>query len=205
MDLQPGHALEHLIVSYASNVTDEGLLSLIRSCTKLTVLEADNTSMTSHVMREFVQLARERQTIDAKVVAIDCRGVTEAVVREMTGMTRPRLGWRAHEARKLRFLDGRDKEELKVGQDECDETRVVLKTFYSWQTVDQVKAARMKKRKASSRRAMNESNGSVSDGEDVLTSTGRARWWTPGSGRRMSGANSPTALDANFNDSCRLM
>ena len=205
MDSQPGHALEHVIISYASNLTDDALLSLIRNCTQLKVLEADNTSMSSNVMREFVQLARERQAIDAKVVGIDCRGVTEAVVREMSGMTRPRLGWRTYEARKLRFLDGLDKEELKVGQDECDERRVVLKTFYSWQTVDQVKAARLKKRKANSRRAMDDSNGNVSDPEDILASTGRARWWSPGAGRRMSGANSPTALDANFNDSCRIM
>jgi F-box/leucine-rich repeat protein 2/20 len=38
---------------------------------------------------------------------------------------------RSWEARKLRYLDGRDEEDLKVGQGECDEKRVVIKSFYS--------------------------------------------------------------------------
>jgi hypothetical protein len=53
---------------------------------------------------------------------------------------RPRNGWRSWETRKLGYLDGRDEEDLKVGQDKCDEKRVVIKSFYSWQIVDDVRA-----------------------------------------------------------------
>jgi F-box/leucine-rich repeat protein 2/20 len=202
---QTGHMLEHLIISFAANVTDNALFDLIRGCTHLRVLEADNTPISSAALKEFVRLSRQRRIMDSRIVAIDCRGISESVVNELSTTTRPRLGWRSYHARKLRYLDGRDKEDLKVGQDECDETRVVLKTFHSWQMVDAVKAAREKRRKSTSRRAANDSNGSVTDSEDfLLTNTARARWWSP-SGRRISGGNSPTTLDTNSNEGCRIM
>ena len=91
----PGHALEHLVISYAGNVTNQALLNLIRNCTSLRVLEADNTRMTGLVLREFVQTMRARKTPDARVVAVDCRSVGEQVVKELAPQTRPRLGWRS--------------------------------------------------------------------------------------------------------------
>ncbi|KAI0784907.1 hypothetical protein C8Q75DRAFT_723349 [Abortiporus biennis] len=200
---EPGHALEHLIISY-SNVNNEALTELVRNCTKLRVLEADNTRMTGLVLREFVQLSQQRQIANAKVVAIDCRGVGEYVVKELVSQTRPRLGWRSWHARKLGYLDGRDDEGLNVGQDECDPSRVVVKTFYSWQTVDAVKAAREKKRKSSSRRGMNSSNDSTNS-DELVSSSGRARWWSPG-GRRSTGPNTPTLLETNGDrESCTIM
>jgi F-box and leucine-rich repeat protein 2/20 len=201
---QMGHTLEHLIISFAANVTDNAPFDLIRGCTHLRVLEVDNTPILGAVLKEFVRLSRHRRITDSRIVAIDCRGIGESVVNELSTTTRPRLGWRSYHARKLRYLDGRDKEDLKVGQDECDETRVVLKTFHSWQTVDAVKVAREKRRKSTSRRAANDSNGSVTDSEDFLANTARARWWSP-SGRRISGGNSPTTLDTNSNEGCRIM
>jgi F-box/leucine-rich repeat protein 2/20 len=99
-------------------------------------------------------------------------------------MTRPRKGRRAYEVKRLKYLDARDgyAEEMKIGQDECDEKKVVLQTFYSWQTVDAVKAAREKKKRGRERRAVNETNGSMTDvDEGVRRST---RWWSPGNARR---------------------
>lgn len=198
---EPGYALEHLVVSYAINITDGALMSLIQNCTRLTTLEADNTRMSGTVLREFVRLSRERKTVNPTIVAIDCRGIGESLVKGLTSSTRPRKGWIAYEARKLGYVDGNDKEDLKVGRDECDEMRVVLKSFYSWQTVDAVRAARDKRRKA--RRAANASNGSTSDSDDM--SSGRSRWWAP-SGRRSSGTTSPATLDTNSDrDQCRIM
>jgi len=182
-------------------VSDEGFLSLIQNCLCLSVLEADNTRISGNVLKEFVRLSRKRKMVDAVAVVIDCRGVGESLVKELSASTRPRKGWRSYEARKLGYMDSRDKEGLKVGRDECDEARVVLKSFYSWQTVDAVRAAREKRRKA--RRAVNASGGSTSDSDDVFS--GRARWWSP-SGRRSSGNTSPTILDANGDrDQCRIM
>jgi F-box/leucine-rich repeat protein 2/20 len=198
---EPGHALEHLVVSYAINVSDEVFLSLIQNCPRLSVLEADNTRISGTVLKEFVRLARSRKMVDPVAVVIDCRGIGESLVKELSGSTRPRKGWRSYEARKLGYVDGRDKEDLKVGRDECDEKRVVLKSFYSWQTVDAARAAREKRRKT--KRAANVSGGSTSDSDDLFSA--RARWWSP-NGRRSSGNISPTVLDANGDrDQCRIM
>jgi len=200
---QPGQALEQLIISY-SNINNEALMDLVRNCTKLKVLEADNTRMSGLVLREFVQLAHRRHLSNARICAIDCRGVGESIIKELAPLTRPRLGWRAFQARKLAYLDGRNPEGLlSIGQDECDEKKVVVKTFYSWQTVDKVHAEREKKRKSGRRRNNNSSISTTS--EDVGSSSSRARWWSPG-GRRSSGPTTPTLLDANGDrEGCTIM
>ncbi|KAJ6486102.1 RNI-like protein [Mycena vitilis] len=199
-DPAPESPLEHLIISGALEVSDDALLALIRGCARLTVLEADNTRMGPVVLKTFIRTARRRALQDPKIVAIDCRGFGEVLLKDLAVHTRPRLGWRAHGARGLGFLDARDgaAEDLKVGQDECDPARVVVKTFYGWQTVDAVQAGREKRRKAKTRRAANESAGS----SDVDDSVGRGtRWWSPG-GRR-SGTNSPPVVPEN--EGCTIM
>ncbi|KDR85658.1 hypothetical protein GALMADRAFT_53752 [Galerina marginata CBS 339.88] len=209
---QTGYALQQLNISYAGQITDEAFLSLIRNCPQLTVLEADNTRMGTAVLKEFVRVSRQRKAKDARVVAIDCRGIHESLVKELSPMTRPRLGWRAYGARKLSYLDARDdnEEDLKIGQDECDEERVVLKTFYSWQTVDAVKVAREKRRKATGRRTASDSSMASAHDEFEAVQVGRsARWWSPG-GRRSprSGGqdrNSPPIIPDLNNDGCRMM
>ncbi|TFK26796.1 RNI-like protein [Coprinopsis marcescibilis] len=207
---QPGQCLQQLNLSYAVNLSDHAFRSLIRNCPNLVHLEADNTLIGASVLREFVNLSRERKVKDAKFVAVDCRGIGESVVKDLAqaGATRPRKGWRAYASRKLHYLDGRDgnEEDLKIGQDECDEMRVVVKTFYSWQTVDAVKAHREKRRKATSRRGLNASNGFDDDehaGQSERGVGGGARWWTPG-GRR-SGSSSPQRLADLPNEGCRAM
>lgn len=135
--LQTGNNLELLNVSYASEISNEALLTLIEGCSKLQVLEADNTRMGSTVVKDFIKLCRSRGVDDARIVATDCRGVGETVIKEMAPTTRARLGWVGYEARKLKYLDGRDEgaaRDLKIGQDECDSKLVILKSFHSWQT-----------------------------------------------------------------------
>ena len=200
---EPGHALEHLVISYAGNVTDDALLALMRSCSKLRVLEADNTRMSGTTMKEFVKLSRKRGMVDSKILVIDCRGVGEAAVKEFSNVTRPRLGFRSFDARKLGYVDGRDGEELKVGQDECDEKRVVLKSFYSWQTVDAVRAAREKRRKSHPRRVANESTGSASESEELVSTMSRTRWWSPSG--RMGGTRVSNSAENHDREACRIM
>ena len=201
---EPGHALEHLTLSYA-DIDSDALTDLVRNCTRLKVLEADNTRMNGLVLREFVQQAKARSHLNARIVAVDCRAVGENMVKEVSPHTRPRLGWRSFHARKLNYLDARDDEAhlMALGQDECDEKRIVVKTFYSWQTVDAVHAAREKKRK-SARRGM---NGSSSSMYEVTPTSGRTRWWSPGGGRRNPApTGTPTLLDANGNrEGCVIM
>ncbi|KAJ7805147.1 hypothetical protein B0H14DRAFT_3091628 [Mycena olivaceomarginata] len=186
--LPPESPLEHLVISGALEVSDDALLALIRGCARLRVLEADNTRMGPVVLKSFI-------------VAIDCRGFGETLLKDLALHTRPRLGWRAFGARALGYLDARDGsvEDFKLGQDECDPGRVVVKTFYGWQTVDAVQAGREKRRKAKTRRAANESAGS----SDMDDGVGRGtRWWSPG-GRR-SGASSPPAVPES-NEGCTIM
>ena len=97
------------------------------------------------------------------------------------------------------------------GQDECDEKRVVLKTFYGWQTVDAVKANREKRRGAKGVLG-GSGGGRKSDGrggrEDDAGGGGSrrgsgTRWWSP-NGRR-SGSSSPPIMTDIPNDGCRTM
>ena len=200
----PGHALEHLIVSSAVQLSDEDFLALIRNCTRLRCLEADSTRIAASTVKEFVKLARERNALDATMVAIDCRSMNEGAVKKLDDSTRPRLGWRAYEARRLAYLDGRDDEALGIGQDECDPRRVVLKTFASWQTVDAVATARSKRRKGWRRRDINISGSGSSTIEDGPPL--RSRWWSPGGGRRSPGMNSPSLLETNIErEGCTIM
>ncbi|EJD45774.1 RNI-like protein [Auricularia subglabra TFB-10046 SS5] len=137
--LQPGHALEHLVLSSCTRITTSALLPLIRACMKLRVLELDGTRAGGAVVREFVRQVRRRGTAGAEVNASDCRGLPgESMVRELAPQTRRRRGWRAWDARRLRFVD----------PDECDESRVVFKSFWTWQAVDAERAARDKKLRA---------------------------------------------------------
>ncbi|KAG2155687.1 hypothetical protein DEU56DRAFT_319240 [Suillus clintonianus] len=184
--LQTGQALEHLVVSYATSLSNEAFLSLIHNCPRLRVLEADSTCISGAVLQEFVRQAHEHNVSDATLVAIDCRAVGEGSIKDVAAITRPRKGWCGWDARKLAYLDGRDKEELKVGQDECDEKRIVIKSFYNWQVVDAVRAARERRRR-NSRRA---GNGSSDNLEDAAQVSGRMRWWSP-AGRRSLGTNTP--------------
>jgi F-box/leucine-rich repeat protein 2/20 len=211
---QPGHVLQHLNISYATNVSDDALLALIRNCIHLTALEADNTRIGKNVLKEFVRISRQRKAINARIVAIDCRGISESLVKELSPMTRPRLAFRRFDARRLNYLDARDdkEDELKVGQDECDEGRVVIKTFYSWQTVDAVKAIRDKRRKAMGRKMGSESSngtGSEIEGGAGSKRSGYARWWSPGRRSRNpttnSGTVSPILQDMNGGDGCSVM
>jgi len=214
---RPGHVLQHLNISYATNVTDDALLTLIRNCKYLTALEADNTRIGKNVLKEFVRISRQRRTINARIVAVDCRGISESLVKELSPMTRPRLAFRRYDARKLNYLDARDgnEDELKVGQDECDENRVVIKTFYSWQTVDAVKAIRDKRRKAMGRKVGSDSpNGTASEIEGGggtgggRRRSGYTRWWSPGRRLRNSTTNSgnvsPILQEMN-GDGCLVM
>lgn len=221
---QPGQHLEHLVISNALNVTNAALLALIRSCKKLKVLECDNTHISGAVTKEFVKLARARQMEGAELVAVDCRGVGEALVKELAaaGETRPRKGFRHFDARFLGFVDARDEEDFTMGGhevDDCDEMRVALKTFWSWQAVDTVQRLREKRRKMPSNSRRNtdpgvgvfgfrRSQGDEDDfGEGPSTTSNTARWLsqlTRTGSFSPTGSGSPTGLNDD-DRSCILM
>jgi F-box/leucine-rich repeat protein 2/20 len=228
---QPGHALEELIVSHAIEVTNDALLALVQRCGRLRVLEADGTRILPATVKEFVKLSRERGMQDARLVAIDCRNVGDGATKEIFSHIRPRMGWRAYGARKLGYLDSRDDEYADISaelggtdsgrrnevvvMDECDPERVVVKTFYTWQVVDQVKATREKRAKANKaagkgRDRRNRTSDDLGYGVGGGGGGGaRMRWW-PGMGggrsSRFAGAGTPTILETGpEREGCVLM
>lgn len=194
---QPGQKLEQLNISYATRVSNGALLALIRECSNLKALEVDNTHISSTIIREFVSLSRRRELRDASICAIDCRGISQRLVKDLASTARPRKGWRAYEARKLRYVDARDgtTEQFKGAQDECNPDLVVVKTFYSWQGVDAIATARAKKRNARKAetlgRTYDDSDDEFSDDVDSRSRSGR--WWSSGQRLSLSGRSSPSS------------
>jgi len=190
---QPGHALENLMVSYANNLTVEALISLIRACPRLRTLEVDNTQVSDVVVREFVKQCRTRGTLDAGISTVDCRGISRGVCTELKGLTRPRRGWRSWDAKKLFYVDAADDMKVDQGQDECEPTKVLFKSFFSWQAVDATLAARAKMRRIlASRRDSAGTEGGIA-GANSREGSSRSRWLSPFSSRRSSGSNTPAS------------
>lgn len=184
-----GMRLEQLNLSYAVQLTSDALHLLVRACPNLKHVELDNTRVSGLLVKEFVRQARKQKTTGAQIVVVDCRGVGENAVKDLVDDTRTRHGWRGWDARFLKYLDSRDNEGLGVGADECDDKRVVLKSFYSWQAVDAVEAAREKQRK----------NGRGRMGEDYFSSKRNGKWWAPGARRP------PLTTYRDSRDSCIIM
>jgi F-box and leucine-rich repeat protein 2/20 len=196
----PGNALERLIISHVGLVTDGAVQLLIRRCKHLTALEADNTRLSGATLQLFVRKARKRQIVDARASFVDCRGVLESLIKEISSTTRPRLGWRSYDARHMMYVDGRDEDIDALnaeGQDECDENRVVVKSYYSWQNVDAVAAAREKRKAARRKLSLATSVG--------LEGAGRGKWWTPIGGRRSGRNESPPLTDVSNGEGCTIM
>ncbi|KAF8516199.1 RNI-like protein [Hysterangium stoloniferum] len=211
---QPGHNLQHLVISYGIGITNEALLGLIQACPRLAVLECDNTRISGAVIKSFVNTMRSRGVLCAEIVAVDCRGITEALVKDLAagGQIRPRKGYRHYDARTLGYVDARDDEDFNnlstaSGRntiiDDCDDTKVTLKSFWSWQAVDMVQHAREKRRIASSRRNTDFGiPGSRQPGAFFQDNGGgpsvRPRWlgqWVTGSGTYPSSSATQASLN----------
>jgi len=169
-DQQPGEKLEHFVISSVQGVSPEAMCRLIKGCKNLRVFEADNTRVSSAVVREFVTRRRAREERErsissgsdvggdmtvargSEIVAIDSRWVSDTTIRELASATRPRRGFRSWDARDMAYEDSAAANmpieegggEL-IGQDECDEMRVVVKTFQTWTNVDSVAQQREKR------------------------------------------------------------
>lgn len=116
---QAGQQLEHLVLSYAVNVSDTALVGLIRTCHKLRVLEVDNTRVSDGVVKQFVKVCRQRGIKGAEIGAVDARGVGRGAVSEMEAQTRPRRGRRGYWAKQLDYSSSRAVAEM-------DDSKVVI-------------------------------------------------------------------------------
>ncbi|KAG8713619.1 hypothetical protein FRC09_018520 [Ceratobasidium sp. 395] len=131
----PGHALTHLVVSHCTQITSSALAQLVRACPRLSVLSVDGTTVDDRVVRFFVCAARARGLVGAEVGATDTRFVARAGLP--TSGVRARRGTREFATRGLGYVDARDPGTATAeAEDECDESKVVVKTYWSWQGVD---------------------------------------------------------------------
>lgn len=96
--------LEHLILNRCSNLTDEGILRVVRQCPALRVLEADNTKIQEGTIKTFIKLAKERKTKDAEIVAVDCRSFSRNAIPALMHNIRPRRAIDDHRYRNLNYV-----------------------------------------------------------------------------------------------------
>jgi F-box/leucine-rich repeat protein 2/20 len=88
--------LQHLSISYCEDLSDSGMLPVLRGCTQLNSLDMDNTKISDLVLTEAAALVRsrsrlagsgltsnERPAIGMRLVAYDCAHVTWTGVREI--------------------------------------------------------------------------------------------------------------------------
>lgn len=164
-DLPTGAHLTHLIASHLTRVDVNSLLNLVRRCPRLHHLELDDTRASDAVLMEFVNLARQRRKKGAYVSLVDCRAVSKASNAEVfaAGSARPREGKIAEEFQPFIYetqalqsaavnkavsnsplraslpfaaVSAAVSSTANGAPDECDQSLVVVKTFWAWQTVD---------------------------------------------------------------------
>jgi F-box/leucine-rich repeat protein 2/20 len=122
------NTLVHLSISYCESLGDSGMLPVLKSCTKLTSLEMDNTQISDLVLTEAAAMVRtrwrlagsgltaaERPSVGLRLVAYDCARVTWAGVREILS----RNAEASHGAGRMQSTYPRE--------------IVQLKCFYNWQ------------------------------------------------------------------------
>jgi F-box/leucine-rich repeat protein 2/20 len=129
--IHPGSRLEHVVFSHVFNLSDAAVSLLIRNCTRLVVLEIDNTHLTDAVAREFIRTVRMRKIRGAELGAVDCRSIGRQVVNELAGQTRTRRGSRSWPSSQFSY------HEAGRGLCEYDDSKVVLHSYWSWVRVDE--------------------------------------------------------------------
>ncbi|KAL2188813.1 RNI-like protein [Thermothelomyces heterothallicus CBS 203.75] len=85
--------LQHLSVSYCENLSDVGMLPVIRACTRLRSVYMDNTRVSDLVLAEAAAMVRRRcprpaskgalPTVSLSLVVYDCPNITWTGVREV--------------------------------------------------------------------------------------------------------------------------
>lgn len=128
-----GTSLEHLIISSCPSFTDPAILTLIQSCPALSTLESDGTTITDTTAHGFVAAVRARGTRGAALSILDDRSIGRRLQRELGTETRTRRGQRGFWTIPLGYH-----EEVGRGRSlgECEEERVVVRSFHSALAVD---------------------------------------------------------------------
>jgi len=193
--------LETLILNSCISLTDSGILEIVRTCEGLRQLELDTTEVSDSTAKEFIRSCLERRQSQSQSPSIpsstpmvlsllDNRLTGRRLHREIGQSVRPRIGYRGYwtGAAVGFYHDPSDEEEEgggagrgpSGGLSECDESKVVVRSFYSSLAVDAADAVRSLREKREGEGVGKEGqrkNRSMSDSQ-VLT--------TRDSGRRES-------------------
>lgn len=168
--------LSHLVLSSCASFTDVGIAAVVDGCEKLRVLEADGTAIGVETARRFIGLAQTRAlraqdeaaaakgVVDplvrtkypAALSVLDARVVARQLSRELArGEGRTRNGQRGYWTKAVGFYLDEDDGGGEGGEGatsrlatlgECDETKVVLRSFYTSIALDAALALREAKK-----------------------------------------------------------
>jgi len=153
--------LETLILNTCISLTDSGILEIARTCEGLRQLELDTTEVSDSTAKEFIRLCLERSQSQSQshsgssstpmvLSLLDNRLTGRRLHREIGQSVRPRIGYRGYwtGAAVGFYHDPSDEEEegggggSSGGLSECDESKVVVRSFYSSLAVDAADAVR---------------------------------------------------------------
>lgn len=99
-----GQLLEQLIISKCSSISNEGISRLLRSCPRLSIVEADNTRIEQPTVQSFVQQQRQIGVQRSEIVVTDCRAFSRNMMPTLAKAVRPRRGDPGQQYRELRYV-----------------------------------------------------------------------------------------------------
>ena len=155
--------LETLILNSCISLTDQAILGIVRSCEALKVLELDTTEVSDSTAKEFIRLSLERhqshpepQSPPTPMVLslLDNRLTGRRLHREINQSIRPRLGYRGFwtgSAVGFYHDPSPESEDEGGGLRECEDSKVVVRSFYSSLEVDAANAVRAIRERRSER------------------------------------------------------
>ncbi|ORY90847.1 hypothetical protein BCR35DRAFT_328604 [Leucosporidium creatinivorum] len=161
--------LQEVNLSSCIGISTGAWPSLLERCTSLRALHADGTTIGEDAARSFVASRWAAGVEGAFISVLDNRFLTRQLQKEVQGMSRPRTGQRGYWTTPLAYDDGPDDGGLLGGRkgalEECDETRVVVRSFYGNLEVDLADARRKIRSGVGRDKRRGRRSGSTGDGE----------------------------------------
>ncbi|KAI5481029.1 hypothetical protein MNV49_006215 [Pseudohyphozyma bogoriensis] len=150
----PGEALDTLVVSACTGLTDDALARLVARCPNLKRLEADGTQISEITSRRLVEKWLRKGEGGALLSVLDARFQAKRLAAH--GCVRPRAGRLGYWAMPFGYheKDERSVVDVEDQLEECREEDVVVRSFAGHSQVDKASAARKAARHAEISRAV---------------------------------------------------
>lgn len=99
-------ALQHAVLTNLPEVTEPALLSLVRACPELSVVECSNSAHVSDTfIKAFLLHIRRNRVQGAEIGVIDCRNIGRRPTRDFGLLIRPRRGVADYVNRHFEYMD----------------------------------------------------------------------------------------------------